>query len=374
MNQKNLALVVAAVVIVAAVSFLEVKKPDRAKPQGAVTVPTMSRAEKETRYEPAKEISSPDGFLNTPSTSSGQATPITIGEFVGKKVVLVDFWTYSCINCKRTIPYLNAWYEKYRDKGLVIIGIHTPEFEFEKKYENVSAAVEKFGITYPVVLDNDYSTWTDYRNRYWPRKYLIDIDGFTVYDHIGEGGYEEIERKIQEALAERMEVLGIEGTISEAFANPGGADVPNAKSPETYFGALRNENFGNGTRGVAGTQNLSIAREPLPNTLYLSGTWDITPEFAENVAPDASILFTFSAKKVFLVASGKDPVQVSVLLDGKPIPDAEAGADVTVSAQTSTLTIREDRLYEVVNGEYGTHTLELRPHEPGLKAFTFTFG
>jgi thiol-disulfide isomerase/thioredoxin len=123
-----------------------------------------------------------------------------LSEIVGKKVVLVDFWTYSCINCQRTQPYLNAWYKKYKDAGLEIVGVHTPEFAFEKDRANVVAAVEKFGITYPVVQDNDYQTWGTYGNRYWPRKYLIDIDGYIVYDHIGEGGYEETEEKIQELL------------------------------------------------------------------------------------------------------------------------------------------------------------------------------
>src|SRR3989338_266338 len=171
----------------------------------------MKKEDKMKRYELAKEITTPDDFINTDSK------PITIGEFVGKKVVLIDFWTYSCINCQRTTPYLNAWDEKYKDKGLVIIGIHTPEFEFEKDYNNVKAAVEKFGIQFPVVLDNDYSTWTAYRNQYWPRKYLIDIDGYIVYDHIGEGAYEETEKKIQEALSERMTILGEGGAINQSI-------------------------------------------------------------------------------------------------------------------------------------------------------------
>ena len=127
--------------------------------------------------KPYNEITKPSGFVNTPSTSSGQATPITIGELVGKKVILVDFMTYSCINCQRTFPYLNAWYEKYKDRGLEIVGIHTPEFAFEKNIENVREAMRKFGIRHPVVLYNDYGTWGAYGNQYWPRKYLIDIYG-----------------------------------------------------------------------------------------------------------------------------------------------------------------------------------------------------
>ena len=132
----------------------------------------MTVEQKAMRYERAKEITTPDGFINTDA--------ISVGELVGQKVILIDFWTYSCINCQRTTPYLNAWYETYKDQGLEIIGLHTPEFAFEEEYQNVLQAVENLGIKYPVVLDNDYSTWRAYRNRFWPHKYLIDIDGFIV--------------------------------------------------------------------------------------------------------------------------------------------------------------------------------------------------
>jgi len=130
--------------------------------------------EKEKKYSRAREINLPAGYINI---DNGE---ITVQEFIGKKVIMIDFWTYSCINCQRTTPYLNSWYEKYEDQGLVILGIHTPEFEFEKEYDNVTAAVKQADIKYPVVLDNDYGTWSAYKNRYWPRKYLIDIDGFIV--------------------------------------------------------------------------------------------------------------------------------------------------------------------------------------------------
>lgn len=215
-NQQTL-LLVALVVIGGLILFFERQKtgmqPGPIEPVALLQLPDSSRAKSKAAQHPrALEISTPDGFINTDR--------IAVGDLLGKKVILLDFWTYSCINCQRTIPHLNAWYEKYRDQGLVIIGIHTPEFEFEKQYENVLAAVKKFGIAYPVVLDNNYSTWQAYKNRYWPRKYLIDIDGFVVYDHIGEGAYKETERKIQELLAERARVLGSGERISAAPASP----------------------------------------------------------------------------------------------------------------------------------------------------------
>ncbi len=308
----------------------------------------LSAKEKIKRYELAKEITTPDGFINT------DEKPITIGGLIGKKVILVDFWTYSCINCQRTTPYLNAWYEKYKDKGFVIVGIHTPEFEFEKVYSNVQAAVEKFGIKFPVVLDNDYSTWTAYRNQYWPRKYLIDIDGYIVYDHIGEGAYEETEQKIQEALTERMAVLKEQGIIDQSLTK----EIPlegGPKSPETYFGSARNNQQA--------------------NLLFPHDSWNITPEFAENSSPNASIVYTYTAKDVFFVSEADDETVVEVLRDGKPL-GAEAGADIIKTSDGKTfVNIKEARLYKIIQGAHTeTHTIKLIIQKSGLKAFTFTFG
>ncbi|MBI3304839.1 redoxin family protein [Candidatus Parcubacteria bacterium] len=329
----------------------------------------LSAEAKSKRYELAKEVTTPDGFINT------DGRPITISGLIGKKIILVDFWTYSCINCQRTTPYLNAWYEKYKDKGFVIIGVHTPEFEFEKDYNNVKAAVEKFGIKFPIVLDNDYSTWTAYKNQYWPRKYLIDIDGYIVYDHIGEGGYEETEQKIQEVLGERMAVLGENGTIDQSVTKeipvPGGS-----RSPETYFGASRNQLLGNGTPGVAGDQkNLTIPAKLNLNALYLSGDWDITNEFAQNTSPETRIIYKYSAKDVFFVSQSNTETVIEVLRDGKPL-GAEAGADAIKTSDGKTVVkIKEARLYKIIqDNQSEVHTLEFRIPKSGLKAFTFTFG
>ncbi len=178
-------------------------------------------------YPRYKEIVDPAGFVNS--------EPFQLADLVGKKVILLDIMTYSCINCQRTFPYVNAWYDKYKDAGLAVVGIHTPEFAFEHKKENVEEAAEEFGLKFPLVLDNDYATWNAYGNRYWPRKYLIDIDGNIVYDHIGEGGYEETEMKIQELLRERNERLGEDMVIASGIANPENAevlDVRTKRSPE----------------------------------------------------------------------------------------------------------------------------------------------
>ena len=347
---KPYILFVVVLLIVGAIYFIDSNSVKRGGSGESVTiVPRISSGEDKTkRYELAKEITTPDGFINTDSKS------ITVGEFVGKKVVLIDFWTYSCINCQRTTPYLNAWYEKYKDNGFVIIGVHTPEFEFEKDYNNVKAAVEKFGIKFPVVLDNDYSTWNAYKNRYWPRKYLIDIDGYIVYDHIGEGAYEETEKKIQEALSERMVVLGESGTISQPLTKE--ISIQNgAKSPETYFGSARNDQQ--------------------KNLLFLNDSWDITPEFAQNNSANARIVYTYTARDVFFVAESDTETIVEVLRDGKPL-GLEAGMDIIKTSDgKSILKVKEARLYKIIQSKQSeTHTLELRIQKPGLKAFTFTFG
>jgi thiol-disulfide isomerase/thioredoxin len=328
-------------------------------------------AAKAKEYDRAKEISTPDGFINLPP---GQ-TDLKLADLIGKKVVLVDFWTYSCINCERTTPYLNAWYQKYRDHGLEIVGIHTPEFDFEKNYDNVLAAVKKEGIQYPVVLDNDYSTWFAYQNRYWPRKYLIDIDGFIVYDHIGEGGYAEMEQRIQAALAERDKVLGITDTIPGGIVNPSGTyDTGSAgpRSPETYFGSDRNAYLGNGSVGMTGNQMLTEPTTIAPSVLYLAGKWQFEPEYATNEEAGATIVYRYQAKNVYFVAAGPSGgVRVRVLRDGVPIGQF-AGKDVDADGY---VTIEANRLYELVaEPDAAEHTLELIIEKPGLQAFTFTFG
>ncbi len=215
--------------------------------------------------------------------------------------------------------------------------------------------MEKFGIKFPVVLDNDYSTWTAYRNQYWPRKYLIDIDGYIVYDHIGEGGYEETEQKIQEALAERMAVLGESGTIDQPVVTEGIPIPSGPRSPETYFGGARND---------------QQAKFLFPND-----SWNITPEFAQNSAPGASIVYTYTAREVFFVAEAGAETVVEVLLDGKPLGE-EAGTDVVKTSDGKTvLKIKEARLYKIIQGNKSeTHTLKFIIQRSGLKAFTFTFG
>lgn len=315
----------------------------------------LTMKQKQAKYEKVPELSSIDGYVNT------DGKPITLAELEGK-VVLLDIWTYSCINCQRTLPYINDWYEKYKDQGLVIIGLHTPEFAFEKILSNVEKAVEKFDIKYPVVLDNDYSTWNALGNQFWPRKYLIDIDGYIVYDHIGEGNYEETERAIQDALKERATRIGMEDRIPTSTTKPSDAvavDTNKVKSPETYFGAARNRYLANGIAGRTGEQTLTIPQTVFPNRLYLGGTWNMTPEYAEGKS-GGNIVFSYEAKNVYITAGSTQGIEVEIYKD-----------DVFVKK----VTIKDETLYPLIQDtDYGKHILKIVIPKAGLQAFTFTFG
>ncbi len=368
MQNKTRLIILACTVIVilAIITVIEQSKPDRSGGDTeVVSVAKDASFTKKMRYDQAKELAGISGYLNT----GGEA--IRIADLIGKKVIMVDFWTYSCINCQRTTPYLNAWYDKYRDQGLEIIGVHTPEFDFEKNKENVAQAIAKFGIAYPVVQDNDYATWRAYANRYWPRKYLIDIDGYIVYDHIGEGGYEETEKKIQELLRERAETLATEADISSDVADPD-VDIASSQrpgSPEIYFGAWRNEHFGNGKQSTEGVQTLTRPEKISLNQLYLVGEWNITREYAESVSDDARVIFKFRAQDVFTVASADPEKEIQVLLDGVPVT-VGAGMDV-VNGKT---TISDETLYRLIEADQSSeHTLEMIV-PAGVQYYTFTFG
>lgn len=352
---RFLTLIIALIVIFGLIHWLEAKKAPRMSPQ-EVPVPKLALPQSSSEYPRAKEIAGPSGFVNT--------QPITISQFIGQKVILIDFMTYSCINCQRTYPYLNAWWDKYKDHGLLIIGIHTPEFDFEKKIDNVRAAAAKYGLKFPLVLDNDQGTWNAYGNLYWPREYLIDIYGNIVHDQIGEGGYGETERAIQKALLARKVALGLKDeVVPGGFVAPSNAieiDAAKIKSEETYFGAARNSLLGSGIAGLSGLQTMPAPRNMKANVLYLTGQWDFQAEYAENKSAGAVITYRYNAKNVYLVASSPAGVRLKVLLDGKPL---------------GTVFVKDDRLYKLVEGsDYGEHTLEITIESPGLRAYTFTFG
>ena len=378
MSSKNIMLAVVVALIVGAIWYIESTKPPTvagtsvAVSATSTTTPTAADRlailkQKAAQYPPAVELIPGGKFINS--------EPLKLKDLIGKKVILVDFWTYTCINCLRAAPYVNAWYSKYKDQGFVVVGVHSPEFDFEKDYNNVLNAVKnQYHIQYPVMQDNDHATWDAFQNQYWPAEYLIDIDGYIVHTHFGEGDYDKTEQAIQAALKERDQVLGLPDTVPTGIVNPSDVISTNfngIQSPETYFGAARNEYLGNGTQGKVGTQQLTAPSTLQVNSLYLDGTWNFQNEYAENTSAGAKIIYKYNSKNVYLVGTAAKPVKITIMLDGKPITTGR-GADV---AADGTVTIQENRLYKLVEGsDYGEHALEIIVNNPGLQVYTFTFG
>lgn len=293
--------------------------------------------------------------------------PLKIEDLKGK-VVLVDFWTYSCINCIRTLPYLNDWHQRYADQGLVIIGVHTPEFEFEKDYNNVKAAVDKYEIKYAVAMDNDYATWRAYKNNFWPRKYLIDKEGNIRYDHIGEGAYEETEKVIQELLGEIKQIADTKITSIESDVN-----FSQILTPELYLGYdFARDPLGN-DEGFSPGDIVDYKYRNLEkdNTIYLSGSWKNEPE--KTIAVNNSKLFLrYTAKSVNIVAGGTS--KIVLILDGKPLQENQLGKDAAIENGSSVGYVNGNRLYNIVSTpDYETHLLEIQAL-PGFEIYTFTFG
>jgi cytochrome c biogenesis protein CcdA/thiol-disulfide isomerase/thioredoxin len=304
------------------------------------------------------------------------SAPLSAEQLKGK-VVLVDFWTYSCINCLRTLPYVKAWADKYRDQGLVVIGVHAPEFAFERDVKNVSKAIGDLGINYPVAIDNDYKIWRAFDNQYWPAHYFADAKGQIRYHHFGEGAYDESERVIQQLLRE----AGNSQITSDLIdANGHGvqqaADINDVKSPETYLGFERAENFVS-PGGAKGDRVASYSTpQPLAlNSWGLDGQWNIGAERASLNAPNGRIVYRFHARDLHLVLGpGSDgkPVRFKVMIDGQAPGDAH-GMDVTADGSG---TVTEQRLYQLVRqpGDVADHTFSIEFSDPGVSAYAFTFG
>jgi cytochrome c biogenesis protein CcdA/thiol-disulfide isomerase/thioredoxin len=306
----------------------------------------------------APEFVGTEKWFNTPGDK-----PLTLRGLRGR-VVLVDFWTYSCINCIRTLPYLKAWDAKYRKDGLTIVGVHTPEFPFEREASNVETAIEENGIRYPVVQDNEQATWNAYGNQYWPAEYFIDAQGRVRYVHFGEGEYGEKEKVIRELLAEAGDPVKGKETRVHAIA-----PSLTVSTPETYLGAARAERFTNSMLSP-GSHNFTAPKALPPNEFAYHGKWRITLESA-TAGAGAALDLNFGARRVYLVlgSPGRDR-KVRVLLDGQPISSADAGSDVHDGA----VTVTGQRLYNLVNlPKVGHHVLTLEP-EAGVQGYAFTFG
>ncbi len=298
------------------------------------------------------------GIAGLPQTQSG--APLTMKELKGK-VVLVDFWTYSCVNCVRTIPYLQAWYKAYKDKGLVIIGVHTPEFEFEKVPRNVQTAIKKLGVTWPVVQDNNYAQWNAYHNQFWPATYFIGPNGHVRYFHFGEGDYKSDEKVIQALLRERG--ANLSGIVSRP-------DLKNySQTPETYLGYARGDALASPTQISPDTPtDYRAAPVPKKGEWNISGRWTVAAQYIAPDDPTGTLTLRFQAKNVFLVVQPEGSSgTIEVRVDGRVPAD-------TPDDKNGVVRPTESRLYQLVGLKTpGEHVLQLKVSK-GLRLFAFTFG
>ncbi len=346
---------------------LEQSLIDRLKPSAKTADASGSGAANEGANGDFPSLNGATDWLNSP--------PLTPQSLKGK-VVVIDFWTYSCINCLRAIPYVRAWAEKYKDHGLVVIGVHTPEFAFERNVGNVRAAVADLKIGYPVAIDNDYKIWRAFDNEYWPAHYFIDAQGRIRHTHFGEGKYDESERVIQELLAEagnKDVPTGIADVNAEgAQAAPSSTD----QSPETYVGYNRADNFVSPGGLVPDESHVyATAAKPTLNQWSLSGDWTDKGEYAALNQPNGRIAYRFHARDLHLVlgpAPDGKPVRFRVTIDGAA-PEDDHGADVDAGGEG---TVTAQRLYQLIRqgGTVRDHTFEIEFLDPGVQAFAFTFG
>jgi len=340
----------------------------REKPASVLAASAADTQPKLDDEGPFPDLSGAVSWLNSPPLNS---------KALKGKVVLIDFWTYSCINCLRALPYVEGWAVKYKDAGLVVIGVHTPEFAFEKERSNVEKAVRDLKVTYPVAIDSNYEIWKAFNNEYWPAHYFIDGKGRIRYHHFGEGEYDESEQVIRELLKQNGAQLAASQPISVSAAGAEAApDTADRGSPETYVGYHRAEHFAS-TEKIA--QDSKRAYTPQPrlslNQWALSGNWKVGEESAVLQTAPGKIIFRFHARDLHLVlGSAKDgkPVRFTVKLDGTA-PGDDHGVDIDSNGSG---TVQGHRLYQLIRqkGSVEDRTFEVEFLDPGVQAFAFTFG
>ncbi len=311
---------------------------------------------------PAAEFTGIDNWLNS--------KPLTIAGLRGK-VVLVDFWTYSCVNCIRTLPYVESWYQKYASQGLVIVGVHTPEFAFEHDAGNVAAAIARFGITYPVAQDNEYATWNAYTNEYWPADYLIDATGHLRNAHFGEGDYVQTEDDIRALLAAAGAASSALPAAATSAPTP---PITGTQTPETYVGTARQGQFSSPESPASGSHNYTLPGSLAKNSFAVSGAWDFQDEYAQTTAGGDQLELSFYARDVYLVMAADSPVAATVGVTG--VTSGAATIQVTEDvAADGSLTVGPARLYHLVHLSAATRgTVTITFQGKGARAYAFTFG
>ena len=290
----------------------------------------------------APEFAGIDHWFNSP--------PLSMSALRGK-VVLIDFWAYSCINCIRAMPHVEHLYETYKDRGLVVVGVHAPEFDFERDPANVQAAIARAGVTYPVAMDSGLSTWNAWHNRFWPAEYLVDRDGRLIGHHYGEGGYDKMENAIRLLLGLDMQAPD---NTADLF-KPGPGDTP-----ELHLGSAGQQGFGNAESGGEGTRRFSVPAVLAMHKFALGGSWEITRQYVRTAGTDVELQLRFKAARLYMVASADSATALEVTVDGNPQPAVE---------------VQGSRLYTLFDShDDREHVLHLRIPGAGLRVYSFTFG
>ena len=331
-------------------------------------MPALADAQNELSTTPSPDLSGAVTWLNSP--------PLDFRQLRGK-VVVIDFWTYSCINCLRSMPYLESWYERYKDSGLVVIGVHTPEFDFEKDPTRIEKALRRYGIHFPVAVDSRHAIWDSMNNHYWPAHYFIDAKGFVRHQHFGEGQYDRSEQWIRELLAERKGSAPLPPPVSPVLVQSEqlAPDWAEMASPETYIGTERAEHFASPGGAHRGRSSLYAPPAQLSrNQWALAGQWTLLAQSAQLDQPGGKIQYRFHARDLHLVLGpGKDgkPVRFRIRIDGHA-PGAAHGSDTSADGEG---TITEERLYQLVrqSAPIQDHTFEIEFLDPAVQAFAFTF-
>jgi len=290
----------------------------------------------------APEFAGIDHWFNSP--------PLRMSALRGK-VVLIDFWAYSCINCIRAMPHVEHLYETYKDQGLVVVGVHAPEFDFERDPANVQAAIARAGVTYPVAMDSGLSTWNAWHNQFWPAEYLVDRDGKLIGHHYGEGGYDKMENAIRLLLG--LDMQAPENTANQFKPGPG-------DTPELHLGSAGQQGFGNAESGREGTRRFSVPAALAMHKFALGGSWEITRQYARTVGTEVELQLRFKAARLYMVASADSTTALEVTVDGNPQPAVE---------------VQGSRLYTLFDShDDREHVLHLRIPRAGLRVYSFTFG
>ncbi len=331
--------------------------------------PSVASAPTPLTGKPAPEFQLPSGFSNTEA--------FKLQDIVGKRVIILSFQNYTTQNSFRSERYLNLWHEKYKNKGLSVITVHTPRFTFDRSKSVVDQAAFAHQIYHPIVLDNEFATAKAWGVGEWPTMFLVDINGRIASSYKGEGNYQSIEAKIQQLLTARETKLKLPaGFNALPIETPSGVesiDFAKVKSPETFFGYARNAFLGNGTKSLPGMQDLKPVTAIVQNTLYLTGSWEFTSDYAKSSIEQNKIIYRYNAKNVYAVFGSLKMNKVFITLDGEAL-GVRGGKDVREEKGRSYIFVSEERIYDIVKGDaYGEHTLEMVAETSGLEAYVLQF-